>query len=133
MAKRGLQFIPIMPKRRVGPNVKRGKVLGVLNHWATNVLSRQSLYPPKPAHVKRRRTGEYGRRWTRRVSGGLGQFFGVQVGTNLEYAPFVGGFKTRKPRQAKATARIGWTSIEEVGNAEWKKTKPKLQRALTGR
>ena len=132
MAKPGLRFVPIVPKGRVGPNVSRGKVLGILNSWATNVIDKQTRYPAPPAGSTYRRTGEYGRRWTRRA-GFLGKFFGVQVGSNLEYAPYVGGFKKRKPRQSKVTARIGWTSIEEVGNSEWKKTRPKLLVALASK
>jgi hypothetical protein len=132
MAKPPFRFVPVVPKRRVGPNVSRGKVLGLLNHWATAVISTQTQYPSPPAGSKYRRTGEYGRRWTRRT-GFVGQFFGVQVGSNLDYAARVGGFKTRKPRQTKLMRRIGWTSVEVVGRLEWIRVKPKLLRALAGR
>ncbi len=123
-------FKPIGPKKRVFPKVNIAGVGVELVKFAVRVISRQSRYPPKPARIKRRRTGEYGRRWTmsgpKPVQAGLM----IQAGSNLEYAPYVGGLKKGKKRQTRSAARVGWTSVEEVGQDEWKRARSAVIKAL---
>ncbi len=135
MAKKPFRFEPIRPKKPV-VKVSLPKVFGTLTQFAVAVISKQTRYPAKPARIKRRRTGEYGRRWTMRPPRPHKLGLMVQVGSNLEYAPYVGGLKKggkKKDRQAKSTAAIGWTSVEIVGQDEWKKIRPVLIAALAGK
>lgn len=128
----GPRFIPITPKRRVMPKVSIAGVGVVLVKFAVAVIGRQTLYPPKPARIKRRRTGDYGRRWTMKGPQAFKAGLMIQAGSNLEYAARVGGLKKgpKKYRQSKAMPPIGWTSVEEVGQDEWKKTRPAVIKAL---
>lgn len=132
----GPLFEPIRPKGRVMPNVSIMKLAPLLVRFAVGVIGRQTKYPPQrtpPSGRKpRRRTGEYGRRWTMKGPSPLKLGLAIEVGSNLSYAPYVGGLKTKKPRQAKATATIGWTSVEEVGQDEWDKIRPAVIKALHG-
>ena len=117
---------PIIPKKRITPSTKviLVKLTAALNHFAFAVISRQSLYPPKPARIKRIRTHTYGKRWTKRGPSLSGQDLVVVAGTNLSYAPYVGGFKTKPPYQTKATAQIGWASVEDSAQSEWRAIRP---------
>lgn len=128
MAKPWLQ--PIGPKRRVMPKVSVAEIGGVLVKFAVAVIDRQTRYPPQRAGARYRRTGTYGSRWTMKGPMVKGMGLVIQAGSNLEYAPKVGGMKTGKYRQAPHMAKAGWTSVEEVGEDEWKRIKPAVIKAL---
>jgi len=125
---------PILPKRRVGPSaaVVLAKLTGALNQFGLGVIDRQSKYPPQSPRTRYRRTGEYGRRWTKRGPRRSGRDLVVEAGTNLSYAPYVGGFRARRPRQTRGAARAGWTSVQDSAATEWKGVRPQIVRALRG-
>lgn len=112
------------------PKVSVAGVGASLVKFAVGVIARQTRYPPQRSGTRYRRTGEYGRRWTMKGPSPLKLGLMIQVGSNLEYAGYVGGLKKKKPRQARTTAKAGWTSVEEVGQDEWKKIRPAVIKAL---
>ena len=57
----------------------------------------------------------------------------VTAGNAIEYAPFVQGFKRRRPRQRRVFRRYNWPNVEDVGKQAWQKRGPRLLAALQGR
>jgi len=124
------QFIlkPIVPK---GPLTKanKGAVVAAMRNWAANSVSDLSRYPPTRSTY--RRTGRLGRSWTFSGPAAKGKDLVVEVGNNVEYAPFVEGLETQDPRQLALFKAYGWPSAEAVAKKHWKTAVPAIQAALT--
>ena len=132
MPQPSVRFEPIRPKKPI-TKVRRDRIVSELQNIQSGVINRMSKYPSQRPGSTYRRTGEYGRRWTRRGPRILGKDLVAEVGSNLEYAPYVGGSKSRRPGQARSSARAGWESIDEVGQEEFDKRKRAIIDAIEGR
>ncbi len=126
-----MRFEPIVPKKKViRPAVSLAAVGGALIAFALGVTSRLSDYPAQRPRSRYRRTGELGRRWTRKGPSVTAAALVVEVGSNLKYAPFVEGFRTRRPKQTRGARQAGWPSVEDVAKKEWKRARPRVLAAL---
>ena len=121
---------PIIPKRPI-VSVNVGQVKGRLRDVAVEAISLLAAYPP--ARTSYRRTGTLGRRWALEGPKVVAQGLEAIAGSNLEYAPFVQGFRRRRPRQRPLFKRYGWPNVEDVGKQAWKARGPRLLAALQGR
>jgi len=71
-------------------------------------------YPPAPPQSTYRRTGTLGKSWTQTIMrGGRGGGFVAQIGTRLNYAPYV----QDRDRQA-AVHRGRWQTVQSVAEAK---------------
>lgn len=129
MAKR-LRFEAIVPKVPIH-KASQMKIVARLADIQYAILNRMQDYPSKTS-PNYRRTGEYGRRWTKSGPSVKGNDLVAEVGTNLEYAPFVGGFTSQPPLQTRVAQRYGWPSVETVADEEWKKGRDELIDAIQG-
>lgn len=127
-----MRFEPIRPKRRVVERIKTSRIGAALRDFATAVVDRLSDYPPHGGG-RYRRTGKLGRGWTPKGPEMRGQGLVVDVGTNVTYAPFVEGFRTKAPKQTKGAQRAGWPSIEQVAKEEWRSGRRRVVAALQGK
>ena len=121
---------PIVAKRPiVGLNVNQVK--GRLRDVGVEAKDRLQNYPTQ--RTSYRRTGRLGQSWTMEGPKVVAQGLEVIAGSNLEYAPFVQGFRRRRPRQRPVFKRYNWPNVEDVGKQAWKARGPRLLAALQGR
>ena len=121
---------PIRAKRPI-VSVNMQQVRIRLRDVGVEAVDRLSAYPQ--ARTSYRRTGRLGAAWT--LEGPIEQGGGLTVtaGNAIEYAPFVQGFKRRRPRQRPVFKRYNWPNVEDVGKQAWKARGPRLLAALQGR
>src|SRR3990167_10112467 len=96
MPRPSARFEAIVPKKPI-TKVRRDRIVSELQNIQSGVISRISKYPPQRTGSPYRRTGEYGRRWTKRGPHVVGRDLVAEVGTNLEYAVWVGGSRSTDP------------------------------------
>jgi hypothetical protein len=92
--------------------------------------------PPQNPAVKYRRTGELEGSWSSTEPQKKGIDMVVKVGNIAKHAPFVQGWKTRRPRaerQRKLFAGYNWPSIEDVSDKVIKDAQPEIQALLAGK
>ncbi len=126
-----LEFIPVLPSAKKLGDPKKAIVL--LRSFGLRVQSAMQHYPRQRAHIRYRRTGDYGRVWTLSGPRRQGGDIVVTIGNSMRYARFLGGYRTKDPRQARWAAGYGWSSIGEVGPRIWSAYKPLIRDALVGR
>ena len=83
-------FTAIVPKNKV-INVDAQRIASLLKDVQRATHNRVAKYPRPPAESTYRRTGEYGRRWTSPAPHMQGDDLVAEIGSNLEYASYVGG------------------------------------------
>lgn len=120
----------ITPKGK-GFDPKRPKIDAALLRIGRATQGKAATYPT--ARTAYRRTGELGRRWT--VRGPLTDkgARAVIVGTNLNYASFVKGLKTKDPKQLRLFKQYGWSSIVDDAETAFQQHKGGLIVALAGK
>lgn len=121
---------PIIPKRPI-VGLNANQVRGRLRDVGVEAMDRLQNYPQ--ARTSYRRTGRLGQSWTLEGPRTMAKGLEVIAGSNLEYAPFVQGFRRRRPRQRKVFRRYNWPNVEDVGKQAWKARGPRLVAALQGR
>lgn len=128
-----MPFEPILPKKSPFPDPARFGAVGNLlrDACATVVRGVQEGYrvPTSSSYV---RTGKLGQRWTLDGPKLEGTDLVARAYTNLEYAKYVVGLKTKAPRQAARMARKGWPSVEDLAQQAWRNVRPQIERALKG-
>jgi len=136
------QFTVIRPKRPI-VKVNRMAVVALLGRFGTATTGSVATYPPSRSTY--RRTGELGRRWTRRGPQMEGADLVVRVSNNARgrrsrrypqgfgYARAVQGFRTREPKQHRLFRRYGWPSVEVEAKKHWRTYRPQIVATLRGR
>lgn len=129
MAKR-LRFEAIVPKVPIH-KVSQMKIAAKLADIQYAILNRMKDYPAResPNYI---RTGKYGKAWTKSGPSVQGQDLVAEVGNNIVYGPYVGGFTSQAPLQTKVAQRYGWPSVETVADEEWKAGRDELINAIQG-
>lgn len=130
-----MKFIPIVPSKSPFPVVKADPVRQLLRNMAREVQNKMMQYPAQRTHIKRKRTGDLGRRWTVKEYTQGGTII-VEIGNNLEYAGYVQGFErgsSKHPQQVRWAAPYGWASVGAVGRDTWLRYAPQIRRALSQR
>lgn len=122
-------FEPIIPKRPI-TRFDAQKVIREMSDTGLALVERMEHYPP--AQTSYRRTGHLGRTWTKDGPRSVGRDLVVEAGNKTKYAGDVMGFKSKTPRQRERFARLGWQSVEDVGEEVWKEHRPSIERALQG-
>lgn len=129
--------ISIQPILLTGPiaKVDANKVFEALRNFAANAKSDLSRYPPTSGSSYRR-TGRLGRSWTQHGPRKSGDDIEVIVGTNVEYAGYVEGFKPTSPvpaeaKQTRLMAARGWPSLEDVLDRRWGEARKAILDAIT--
>lgn len=126
-----LEFIPVLPSARKLGDPKKAIVL--LRSFGLRMQSAMKHYPNQRAHIRYRRTGDYGRNWTLSGPRREGADIVVTIGNAVSYAHFLGGYRTKEPHQARWAAGYGWSSVGEVGARLWGVYRPLIRDALVGR
>lgn len=126
----------IVPKGKVA-QVNVGKIAQQLQNVLNAARTRLTRYPSQRQPTAYVRTGEYGRRWTTTPPAVIGNDMEGTLGTNLEYAGYVGGLhgpqvSGKPPRQTRVNEAVGWESIEDVAPDEWDAREPEIQRLIQG-
>lgn len=122
----------IRPKGPIS-GFSKAKVVGRMRNLGLAIVRSAAVYPTQQTSY--RRTGHLGRSWAKRGpllrSGDLL----IEVGNNVDYAPRVMGLKSGagKLRQLDQFRRLGWKSIENIGQEEVRKAKPSIIKALQGK
>lgn len=125
-------FTAIVPKNKVA-TVDGKKIEGLLKDVLKAAHNRVTKYPSPPPASTYRRTGDYGRRWTPDGPKMVGGDLVAELGTNLEYASYVGGYNyPREPYQTKLHKQTGWASVETVMTEEWDKREKDIIEAIQG-
>ena len=110
----------------------RAKVVGRMRQLGLATVRSAAVYPSQQTSY--RRTGELGRRWTMRGPSLQGKDLVVETGSNLKYAARVMGLKSGgEQSQLDLFRRLGWRSIEDIGNEGVDKAKPSIVKALQGK
>jgi len=123
-------FEPIIPKRPM-TRFSAQKVVREMDDTGLDMVARLATYPP--AQTAYRRTGHLGRPWTKDGPKRRGADLIVEAGNVTKYAGDVQGLKTGTPRQKERFARLGWASVEDVGEEVWRAHRSAIERALQGR
>jgi len=123
-------FEPIIPKRPI-TRFAAGNVVREMNGTGLDFVSRLATYPSQQTAY--RRTGHLGRTWTKDGPKRVGTDLVVEAGNKTKYAGDVMGFKSKEPRQRERFARLGWRSVEDVGEEVWREHRSAIERALQGR
>lgn len=126
MADARMSFIPIIPTGPVS-NFSRARLVGRMSQLGLDIVRRAANYPASKTSY--RRTGELGRRWTKRGPNLSGGGLAVEVGNNLRYASRVMGFEKD---QLPLFQGLGWVSITKIGQEEVDRARPSIQRAIQG-
>lgn len=129
MAERPFRFEAIVPSKPIH-DIEARDTVAALGNFGIDVQGRIKVYPPDAGF---RRTGNLGRNWTKDGPKVWARDLIVIIGNKVFYAGKVQGLKIRAPRQKEPWISIGWSSIEDVGNAKFKEHLPRIEKALQGR
>ena len=124
-----IQFIPIIPKRPI-TRFSAARVVQEMTVTVLDMVNRLAKYPPQQTPY--RRTGQLGRTWTKDGPMVIGTDLVAEAGNKTTYAAKVQGFKSKTPQQSEKFARLGWSSIEDVGEEVWEAHRSSIERALQG-
>ena len=131
-------FRPIVPRNLDIANATglAGKLLRAMNDMGADIVADMGKYPTQAAGVTYVRTDELLQSWSSSGPQKKGIDIVVKVGSRAKHAPFVQGWKTRRPsaeRQRKLFASYNWQSIEDVSDKVIKDAQPKIQALLAGK
>lgn len=129
MATRGPSVEIIRPSGPIS-DFSKTKVVGRMRRLGLDTVRAAAKYPS--AQTAYRRTGTLGRGWTSSGPRLSGKDLVVDVGNVTEYTGRVMGLKTEDPRQLQLFRRLGWRSIETIGEEEVRKALPDITKALQG-
>ena len=121
---------PITAKKPIA-GVSARAVISRMSKLGLDVVREAAHYPSSRSRY--RRTGTLGRSWVKDGPVTRGKDLIVTVGNRTEYAPHVMGMKSGPDAQKPLFKKLGWKSIQEIGETEVKEAQPAIERLLQGK
>ena len=123
-------LIPIVAKKPIA-GVSARAVVSRMSKLGLDVVRAAAHYPS--ARTRYRRTGTLGRSWAKDGPTTRGKDLIVTVGNRTEYARVVMGMKSGPDAQKPLFKKLGWKSIQEIGETEVEKAQPAIEKLLQGK